>query len=302
MAINTQTNPAALNAGVQLYTTKFIEELARRIAPLVGFSRNFTDDFNTPGDKLEVPFLEAGTSAEFNESSNNFETATTDGLKSATIALGAHPIIKFTVTAEMVAKFLPVHWEEKARMNAHELAADIFDAIAGVAVSSKATQSAELPVTISVPDIVELAKQADLKNINPRLATLYLTPTDYYDLLKSMEYRVTGTTTLAQGDLGGVDVGFREIVCLPATATTSFIGLPDFVMLASKPYLGAYVGNGGTIISEQILRDANTGLAVVQTVVRSGATKALIHNLDCWYGCEIGNPKAGIKVTRASGV
>ena len=114
-----------------------------------------------------------------------------------------------------------------------------------------------------------------------------------------MEYRITGQTVITNGDLGGVDFGFGSIVCLPTSATKSFIALPDLVMLASKPYLGATQGPGGDTIVENILTEPTTGLTVVETVVRDTATKARIHNLDAWYGAELGNPKAGVIVTRA---
>lgn len=300
MAINTANNPSTLTTGVQLYTSKFIEELRERLVPVAGFSRNFTDDFRLPGTKLEVPFLSPNASGDYDREDNNFCTPTTDVLKSATVALGEHPIIKFTVTPEMVANFLPIHWQRKAELNAHELAVAIFTKIAGVPVSAKVTQTTELPYAITVPDIVELARVADSYKINPRLATLYLTPKDYYDLLKSMEFRTVGTTTITQGDLGGVDFGFRSIVCLPTSATKSFISLPDLVMLASKPYLGALTGAHGDIIVENLLTEPNTGLSMVETVVRSSCTKDVVHNLDVWYGAELGNPKAGVIVTRSA--
>lgn len=300
MALNTATNPATLEAGVQLYSTKFIEELSARLIPVTGFSRNFTSDFTLPGVKLEVPFLVANSAGDYNATTNNFATPTTDTLKSCTVALGEHPIIKFTVTPEMVAQFQPIHWEKKAQMNAIELAAAILGKIAAVPVSNKVTQTTQLPKDITIPSVIELAKVADGYNINPRLANLYLTPTDYYDLLKSMEYRITGQTVITNGDLGGVDFGFGSIVCLPTSATKSFIALPDLVMLASKPYLGATQGPGGDTIVENILTEPTTGLTVVETVVRDTATKARIHNLDAWYGAELGNPKAGVIVTRAA--
>ena len=178
MALNTATNPATLEAGVQLYSAKFIEELSARLIPVTGFSRNFTDDFTLPGVKLEVPFLVASTAGDYNAQTNNFATPTTDTLKSCTVALGEHPIIKFTVTPEMVAQFQPIHWEKKAQMNAIELAAAILSKIAAVPVSNKVTQSTQLPKDITIPSVIELAKVADGYNINPRLANLYLTPTD----------------------------------------------------------------------------------------------------------------------------
>ena len=299
MPINTATNPATLEAGVQLYSAKFIEELAEILIPVTGFSRNFTDDFTIPGAKLEVPFLFPNAVSEYDAASNNFATPTTDTLKSCTVALGAHPLIKFTVTPQMVANFMPIHWEQKAKMNAVELAANILGKIAEVPVSSKVTQTTQLPKDITVPSVIELAKVAVDFKINPSIANLYLTPTDYYDLLKSMEYKTTGQTVITNGTLGGVDFGFGSIVCLPATAKKSFIATPDLVMLASKPYLGAQQGPAGDTLIENILTEPNTGLSMVETVVRDTATKASIHTLDVWYGAELGNPKAGVIVTRA---
>ena len=175
MAINQQTNPQALSTGMQLYASTFIEELSKRLVEVDGFARNFTDEMNQPGDTLNVPYVEGNTAGDFNESTNNFCTTTTEALKNVVVKLGEHPIIKFTVTPAMVANFTANYWEAKARLNANALADAILQEVAALPVSSKVTQSIELPKdTCTYTDVIDIAAKADSLNIRTREATLYL--------------------------------------------------------------------------------------------------------------------------------
>lgn len=300
MAINQQTNPQTA-AGIQLYASTLIEALSARLVEIDGFARNFSDDFRQPGDTLNVPYVEGNAVGDFNASTNNFATATTEALKNVVVKLGEHPIIKFTVTPEMVATFTPNFWEEKAKLNANALADSILQKIAAIPVSSKVTQSIQLAKDVcTYEDVIDVAAKADSLKIRTREATLYLANADYFRLLKSLTYNAVGTTSITTGDVG-VDFGFRRIVCLPPQITGGgFVGTANLLGIASKPYVGETVGSRGNIILENLLTEPNTGLTVVQTLVIDDATKSTIHNLDCWYGAEIADPKAGIKITHAA--
>ncbi len=300
MAINQQTNPQTAT-GMQIYAAAFIEALTNRLIEIDGFARNFTADFRQPGDTLNVPYVEGNTSSEFDAEDNNFCTATTDSLKNVVVKLGSHPIVKFTVTPDMVAAFTPNYWEEKARLNANELADSILKAVAALPVGSKVTNSIQLAKdTCTYEDVIDIAAKADSLNIRTREATLYLANADYHRLLKSLTYSQTGGTSITQGDIG-VDFGFRRVVCLPPQITGGgFVGTANLVAIASKPYLGEQQGARGDILVERLLTEPNTGLTVVETLVSNPCTKSTVHNLDCWYGAEIANPKAGLKITHAA--
>lgn len=300
MAINSQTNPQTAT-GMQIYAAAFIEALTNRLIEIDGFARNFTADFRQPGDTLNVPYVEGNTASEFNVSTNNFATATTEALKNVVVKLGSHPLIKFTVTPDMIASFLPAYWEEKARLNANALADSIITAVAALPVGSKVTQSIQLAKDVcTYEDVIDIAAKADSYNIRPREATLYLANADYHRLLKSLTYSQTGGTSITTGDIG-VDFGFRRVVCLPPQITGGgFVGTANLVAIASKPYLGEMQGARGDILAERLLTEPTTGLTVVETLVSDPALKNTIHNLDCWYGAELANPKAGLKITHAA--
>ena len=300
MAINQQTNPQTAT-GMQIYSSTFIAELQKRLVEISGFARNFTDDFRQPGDTLNVPYVEGNTASEFDEEDNNFCTSTTEALKNVVVKLGNHPLIKFTVTPTMVANFTPNYWEAKARLNANAVADGILQAVAALPVSSKVTQSIQLAKDVcTYEDVIDIAAKADSLNIRTREATLYLANADYYRLLKSLTFSQVGTTSITSGDVG-VDFGFARIVCLPPQVTGGgFVGTANLVAIASKPYVGEQVGSRGDILVERLLTEPDTGLTMVETLVSNPCTKATVHNLDVWYGAEIANPKAGLKITHAS--
>lgn len=300
MAINSQTNPQTAT-GMQIYASAFIEALTNRLVEIAGFARNFTADFRQPGDTLNVPYVEGNTAAEFNASTNNFATAGTETLKNVVVKLGAHPLIKFTVTPDMEANFVPAYWEAKARLNANALADDILQKIAALPVSSKVTNSIQLAKDVcTFEDIIDIAAKADGYKIRVREATMFLSNADYYRLLKSLTFSQTGGTSITSGDIG-VDFGFARIVCLPPQITGGgFVGSANSVAIASKPYLGETVGARGDILVERLLTEPTTGLTMVETLVNDPALKNTIHNLDCWYGAEIADPKASMKITHAS--
>ena len=296
----TQTNPQALTAGLKKYSDKYISELQNWLVPIAGFASNFSDEISADANGgIFVPFVNANATSDFNATSNNFKSGASTSKNGCLVELTGHKINHFKVTPNEVATFNPAFWERKAEMNALDLATTIFADIASVGSDSKVPLTHSLPSTLGVEDIVELAKVATDNKIKPQLATLFLTNTQYFDFLKAMKYNITGNTAIINGNLNGVLVGFKQIVCLPPNIQNGFIATPDFVCVAGRPYVGAMVGNGGEIIAENIITEADTGLPFVQTVVRDGATKDLIHSVDCWYGAELGNKNAGIKLTRA---
>lgn len=300
MAINQQTNPQTAT-GMQIYASSFIEALTARLVEIDGFARNFTAEFAQPGDTLNVPYVEGNTAGDFDEEDNNFCTATSEALKNVVVKLGEHPIIKFTVTPAMVAEFSASYWEAKAKLNANALADDILQAIAALPVSSKVTNSIQLAKdTCTYQDVIDIAAKADSLKIRVRESTLYLANADYFRLLKSLTYNAVGVTSITQGDIG-VDFGFRRVVCLPPQITGGgFVGTPNLVAVASKPYVGEQIGARGDILVERLLTEPTTGLTVVETLVSNPCVKGTVHNLDCWYGAEIADPKAGLKITHAS--
>lgn len=296
----TQTNPQTLTAGLKKYSDKFIAELQNWTVSLAGFANNFSDEISADAnDGIYVPFVNANATGDFNATSNNFKTGGDVSKNGCLVKLSEHKINHFTVTPNDVATFRPVFWEKKAEMNAIDVATTIFGEIASVASDAKVSNTHALPATLAVEDIVELAKIATNHKIKPQLATLYLTNDQYFDFLKAMKYDITGNTAIINGNLNGVLVGFKQIVCLPPECTAGFVAMPDFVCVAGRPYVGGMVGSGGDIIAENIITDADTNLPFVQTVVRDGGTKNLIHSVDCWFGAELGNKAAGIKLTRA---
>lgn len=303
MAINAQTNPTTLNAGLQIYADEVIKALQAYALPLAGFAKNFSKKIGSqPNGGIFVPFVEAdvvGDYAATGSSVKNFATGSNATIKGALVKLGAHKLCQFAVTPDQLAEFDPIWWTERAQMNAKAMCNAVFTAIAGVAISTKVTQSVTLPATITVGDVVELAKQAHNYNIPIENSTLYLTGAEYFDLLKVLDYKTTGNMALINGTLAGVSVGFKAIVCLPTTVTAGFVGSPDFICAAARPYVDG-MGVGGNILREDIYADAVTGLPFVHTLVRDSATKSLTNSIDCWFGAELGNKNAGIKLARAS--
>jgi hypothetical protein len=295
----TQNNPQTLTAGLKKYSDKFLVEMQNWAIPLSGFATNFSDEISVDANGgIFVPYVNADTTGDYNDSTKNFKTGSSPQKQGANVELTAHKINQFLITPTDVAHFRPAFWDGKAQMNAVDLATTIFGDIAKVAIDSKVPNTHKLATTLGIEDIVELAKVATAHKIKPQLATLYLTNTDYFDFLKAMKYDVTGNTAIINGNLNGVLVGFKQIVCLPPQCNAGFVAMPDFVCVAGRPYVGGMVGSGGEIISEQVITEGDTGLPFVQTVVRDGGTKNLIHSVDCWYGAELGNKNAGIKLTR----
>lgn len=300
MAIDAQTNPATLTAGLQIYADEVIKALQPYALALDGFARNFSKKISAEANGgIYVPFVEADTVGDYNASTNNFGTEGAMSNKGCLVKLGAHKILHFTVTPEQIAEFDPIWWTGKAEMNTRAIVNSIFTAICGVANSTKVTNTHKLPATLAIGDIIELAKVAHAKNIKVENATLYLKGTDYFDFLKAMDFKTTGETILLNGTLAGVSVGLKAIACLPSTAEASFLATPDYVCVAARPYTDG-MGAGGDILEETIFDDATIKLPLVQTLVRKAETKKLVHNIDCWFGAELGNKDAGIKLTRAT--
>lgn len=297
----TQTNPSALTAGLKKYSDKFITALQPWIEAIDGFARNFSDEISSSANGgIFVPFVASNTTKQYNRTTANFKTGAPVEKNGCVVQLDSHPLNNFTITPEDIAEFNPAFWEKKAELNALDIASNIFGGIASIGSNAKVTQTHELPATLAIADIVEMAKKASSLKIKPQLATLYLTNTDYFDFLKAMNYNITGNTAIINGNLNGVLVGFQKIVCLPPEVTAGFIALPDFVCVAGRPYVGAIQGSGGEIMQETVFTESLLGVPFTQTVVRDSATKDVIHNVDCWWGAEIGNKNAGIKLTRAT--
>lgn len=300
MAINVESNPTILAAGFQIYADAVIKGIVDGSLPFIDFAHNFSTEISSqPNGGIFVPFVEADVVAEYDATSNNFATGTDAVTKGCNVKLGAHPILHFAVTPEMVAGFKPDMWTAKAELNAREIANNIFTQVASVATSSKVTNTYELPAALTVEAIVELAYQAYAKKINVKNATLYLAGKDYFDFIKAMDFKTVGSTIILDGTLAGHAVGFKKIECLPVSCTTSFIATPDLVCIAARPFTDG-MGAGGNILQENVYADEVIQLPLTQTLVRDSATKKLVHNIDCWYGAELGNKNCGIKLTRAT--
>lgn len=303
MAVDSQTNPATLQAGLAIYGDEVIKALTAYALPIAGFAKNFSKKISSQANGgIFVPFIEADTVADYATTGSNiknFGSGVAPAIKGANVTLGAHKLLQFAVTPEMVADFDPIFWTERAKLNAKAIASAVFATIAGVGASTKVTNTHTIPATIAIGDIVAMAYAAYANNINVSNATLYLKGSDFYDVLKVLDYKTTGETIIINGTLAGVSVGFKEIVCLPTNVTSGFIATPDFICAAARPYVDG-MGAGGNILEENIYADETVGLPVVQTLVRDANTKKLVHNLDCWFGAELGNKAAGIKLTRAT--
>ena len=296
------TNPATLTEGLHIYSSHIIEALQDALKPIEIFAHDYSDEFKDTGDTVNVPYVYPGTVKPYNDVSYNYETMPdVKQMKGCQIKLTEHPLAKFAVTPNMVQNFRPEQYIKQAEIDLPELIGQMYSTILGVATGSKATAKNLLPSgsSVTIESVNNIAKEAYKLKIQPERAGLFLTPDDFTSLKNDLRYDATGKTSITQADIG-VNFGFKRIQCLPPTATKSFVGTDDYVMTASRPYLGAILGSGGSILEEKLFTDPITRFTLVTTLVRIGATKVIIGNTDCLFGAEMGNKEAGFVVTHTA--
>lgn len=293
---NSQTNPQTVEAGVRHYSNAVVMGLTAQLIPLQGFATKFILD--NPGNTIEVPYIEAGTVADFNATSNNFGTKRTKDKKAIVITLENHKIIGHTITPDDVMKFIPAHWERQAELDAPALAAAILKDVHDTVTSAKVTNSIELPATLAISDILKIAEKLHSLGLNPTACNVYLTSADYYEFLRVAETNKVGLEIMANGSIPMGKFGLGGIHLLPASCTKSWAGTPNLVGIAGKAYRGAMTG--GNILAESVATEPNSGLPFVTTVAIDANTKDVTHSMDAIYGVEVGDPKQGLLITRAA--
>ena len=284
------TNPITETAR-EIYAATILTELPKLVAPIKGFTTDFSAAAAEPGETITADFAVASDLYEAFPGYTKFA----EGLKQAKVDMNIDLSAGCKVTESGMLKNGAAHLQECARLNAAKVINGFIAKITEAAMGTKATQSLTVGATFDVAALQALYAKLIACDIDPTQATLALCAPDYAALIGALPYNVIGA---AQGiENGTVTKAFgMNIVCVPTVAANGFASAPTGVMVAARaiPMVGEVEGG----FHREIVTEPVTGLTLSLTQSRDLDTGALNFSARLIGGVEIGNPKAIVKITR----
>lgn len=284
------TNPVTATAR-EIYAATIMSELPKLVAPIKGFTTDFSKDAAEPGETI---------SADFAISSDLYEvfpgyTKFAEGLKQAKVDLDIDLSAGFKVTETSLMKNGAAHLQAAARLNAAKVVNGFLAKITEAAMGVKATQALTVPANFGIDALKAIYAKLIACDIDPTQATVALSATDYAALVGALPYNIIGN---AEGIVNGnIAKAFGlNIVCVPTVAANGFASAPTGVMVAARaiPVVGELEGG----FYRETVTEPTTGLTLSLTQSRDLDSGALNFSARLIGGVEIGDPKAIVKITR----
>jgi len=289
--------PTNIDTAVEIYSNKFILGLTRALAPLRAFSLDLSDDIVDEGTSVNVPLVTADTVGDWNDTTNNYARAA-GSQKTKSVKIDKRKICGFPVTQNMMANFRPNQWEGKAELNQKEMADTVLAAITSVVTPGNYGDGADKKVGVVLAEfkryaVATLRAQIVKAKLTPAKCVLALNPDFFSALLGDLDANVYGgTEAVRSGAIPGL-LGFRSIIEVPQYAGPGFCCHPDAIACASRKVPVAdttpYKEFGSMVEPE-------TGLTLNRVVYTEGAIGKTNFSTECWYGYDVGNGDALIRL------
>ena len=289
--------PTNIDTAVEIYSNKFISGLTRALAPLRAFSLDLSDDIVQPGGSVQVPLVTADTVADWNDTTNNY-SRTAASAKTKSVAIDKRKICGFPVTQTQMANFRPNYWEGKAELNQKEMADAILSAVTGLVTAANYGDTAAKKLNVVLAEfkraaIATLRGQIVKAKLVPAKCVLALNPDFYSALLGDLDAQVYGgREAMLNGAIPGL-LGFRSVIEVPQYDAPGFVCHPDAIAFGSRKVPVAdttpYKEFGSMVEPE-------TGLTMNRVVFTEGAIGKTNFSTECWYGFDVGNENALIRL------
>lgn len=289
--------PTNIDTAVEIYSNKFISGLTRALAPLRAFSLDLSDDIVQEGGSVNVPLVTADAVADWNDTTNNY-SRTAASVKAQSVAIDKRKICGFPVSQTQMANFRPNYWEGKAELNQKEMADAILTDVTGLVTAANYGDTAAKKLNVVLAEfkraaIATLRGQIVKAKLVPAKCVLALNPDFFSALLGDLDAQVYGgREAMLNGAIPGL-LGFRSVIELPQYAQPGFVCHPDAIAVGSRKVPVAdttpYKEFGSMVEPE-------TGLTMNRVVYTEGATGKTNFSTECWYGFDVGNADALIRL------
>ncbi len=289
--------PTNIDTAVEIYSNKFISGLTRALAPLRAFSLDLSDDIVQEGGSVNVPLVTADAVADWNDTDNNY-SRTAASVKAQSVAINKRKICGFPVSQTQMANFRPNYWEGKAELNQKEMADAVLTDVTGLVTAANFGDTAAKKINVVLAEfkraaIATLRGQIVKAKLVPAKCVLALNPDFFSALLGDLDAQVYGgREAMLNGAIPGL-LGFRSVIELPQYAAPGFVCHPDAIAVGSRKVPVAdttpYKEFGSMVEPE-------TGLTMNRVVYTEGATGKTNFSTECWYGFDVGNADALIRL------
>ncbi|HOR69068.1 MAG TPA: hypothetical protein PLY53_15770 [Planctomycetota bacterium] len=289
--------PTNIDTAVEIYSNKFIAGLTRALAPLRAFSLDLSDDIVQEGESVNVPLVTADTVDDWDDETNNYARSK-QSLKARSVKINKRKICGFPVTQTQMANFRPNYWEGKADLNQKEMADAVLADVISLVKPENYGDTAAKKINVALAEFKRLAVAALRAKIVkakliPAKCVLALNPDFFSALLADLDSQVYGgREAVVGGAIPGL-LGFRAIIEVPQYEQPGFVCHPDAIAVGSRKVPIAdttpYKEFGGMVEPE-------TGLTLNRVVYTEGATGKTNFSTECWYGYDVGNADALVRL------
>ena len=289
---NTLTNTA-----LQIYSTKLIMALKRRLAPIFAFSLDLSDDAAKVGGTVNVGLISAATADDFNASTNNYKATAAD-IANKTVAINKRKLSKFGVDDSQVASYPSSWWERKAEMSVNAVAqaalADVWALITAANYGDAETDKLALTLAgFKKAGVGAIRAAAVKKGLAPAASALLLNPDFYSALLADLDSAsYGGEEAIRQGFIPNL-LGFGKIIEAPDLTVPGFVCHPDAIAFANRylaPADPASYSEVGTVTDEE------SGLTVGIRKYGDPDTGLYSVSAELCYGLDVGADDALLRL------
>lgn len=291
------TNPVTAAART-IYSATVLAELAKLTHPIAGFTTDLSAETAKPGTTINTDFAQASDVKETFPGYTQFTGAN----KAIDLKLDLDLSAGFQVDENQLMTRGANYISDAARLNAAAIVHTLLTKIVEVAMGTKVTQV--LTLAKGAPFDAAALKATFTKllsvGIDPALATLVLSGTDYAELATALPYNMIGKVDNAinTGVIGSA-MGLKGIVVAPTIAANGFVSAPTGVVVAARAVPTTSSGSNSHFRRDYI-KDPATGLTLTFTEAFDTDTGTTTFSLRVIAGVVVADPKAIVKIARAA--
>ncbi len=291
------TNPVTAAART-IYADTVLAELPKLTHPIAGFATDLSAETAKPGTTIDCDFAVAGEVKTTFPGYTGFATAA----KAVKVDLDTDLSAGFTLDEARLMQRGALYVQEQARLNIAAVLNSLLASIATEATGSRATQSLQLAKDAPFDaDALRLVYAELIKRgIDPTQTCLALCGADYAQLAVSLPYNMVGKAdnAIATGDIGSA-LGLKSIIVAPSLASNGFAAARSGLVVATRAVPSTLATPSG-LFRRQYVKDPVTGLTVTLTEAFDTDTGATTFSVRLLAGFQVCDPKAIVKITRAS--
>lgn len=289
---NTLTNTA-----LQIYSTKLIMALKRKLAPIFAFSLDLSNEAKAKGDTVQVPLISAATAADFHANNNNYKAAEGD-VNAKSVTINKRKLSKFGVSDQQNANYGASWWEGKAIMSVNAVgAAALADVYALITAANYGdTDPDKLAITLATfkkAGVAAIRAAAIKKGLSPSASALCLNPDFYSALLADLDSASYGGEEAVRNGVIPNLMGFSKIIEVPDFNSPGFVCHPDAIAFANR-YLAPV--EPGCYQEVGTVTDDESGLTVGVRKYGDPDTGLLSVSAELCYGLDVGAADALLRL------